>query len=69
MMEKAVERARQLGEARAQSVAEEVRDTVRAELPGQTVEVDGSDLVVTGHGLLRQWLQSADLRFLASRRR
>jgi hypothetical protein len=68
MMEKAIERAEEIAQARQASAIDAVVATIRAVLPGEAVEIDGTDVTVTGRGLLTRWLASADLRFLSSAR-
>jgi len=66
MMERLVERAAQLARARQASVADRVAASIRDAAPGASVEIDGDDVAVRGRGLLKRWLASAELRFLAS---
>lgn len=69
MMERLIERGERLAEARQASAVEAVAEEFRDALPGETVEVDGSQVTIVGRGLLKQWLDRADLRFLSRTRR
>lgn len=65
MMEKAMERAKRIAEARKAAVVKSVADELRNHAPSATVETTGDDVSVIGRGLLKQWLDSANLRFFA----
>ena len=66
MMERALERAGQIAQARQASVVDAAAVKIGDALPGASVKVEGTDVAVTGRGLLKRWLASAELRFLAS---
>lgn len=66
MFERLAERGAQLAQARQAQAADGVAAAVGGMLPGASVSVEGTDVVASGTGLLRRWLNSAELRFLAS---
>ena len=69
MMERLTERGEQLARAGQDAAIEDVADAMREAAPGAAIEIDGDQVAVVGRGLLKQWLDSANLRFLTSKRR
>lgn len=65
MMEKAMERAERIAAARKADIVDAVAVELREALPGASVRKSDDEVSVTGRGLLKQWLDSANLRFIA----
>lgn len=55
-------RAAWLAEARAAELAADLAGAYRRALPGVRVEVEGDDVVLSGHGLARRLLDEPGLR-------
>ena len=65
MMEKAMERAERIASARKAGAVEAVATRLREALPSASVDTADDDVTASGRGLLKQWLDSANLRFFA----
>ena len=65
MTEKAMERAARIADARKANVVDAVAAELGEILPGASVDTSADEVSVTGRGLLKQWLDSANLRFFA----
>jgi len=63
MMEKAMERAERIADVRKADAVETVAARLREAIPGVSVDTTDDDVTVSGRGLLKQWLDSANLRF------
>lgn len=69
MLDRLTERGEQIARMRQVQSADAIAESFRETLPGATVELDESQVTIVGRGLLKQWLESADLRFLSIARR
>lgn len=56
-----LERAEQIGEAKAAHMRRSIADEAAA-LPGIRAHVEGEDVILEGRGLLERWLRDASLR-------
>jgi hypothetical protein len=66
MMERAMERARELAQTRQARALDAVAARIRETFPRASVTPETDAVAVSGRGLLGRWLQSAELRFLSS---
>lgn len=66
MMERAMERARELAQTRQARALDAVAARIRETFPRASVTLETDAVTVSGRGLLGRWLQSAELRFLSS---
>jgi hypothetical protein len=64
MMSRLSARAGDIARDRQQRLIGRTADEVKQSLPGATVEVDGSRVLVSERGLMKRWLADPSLRFL-----